>query len=302
MTSPNNPNQRARKPQQRSMALRDAIAAVAREYERMSVRQLFYQLVARGVIDKTDQAYKRVCDMAVQMRLDGTLHYRKISDGHRTRRQTYVSGSLQQALEDIHTQYRRDYWLDQPYHVEVWCEKDALSGVIQPVCDKYGLTYVATRGFPSLTLLYESAQAIIEVGKPAKIFYLGDHDASGQSISATLEERMRSFGADVSVYRLALDPYQISMYKLPTRPGKRTDSRYRAFAQKYGDACVELDAMRPDILTELVADHIAQVIDEYTRGLAMRNEELERETLACIASIGWEPGTAYHLVQGGVTK
>ena len=121
--------------------------------------------------------------------------------------------------------YRRDYWREQPRHVEVWCEKDALSGAIGPVCATYGVPYV-TRGFPSLTLLYESAHAIRGTGKPATVFYFGDHDASGHSISDCVAS-LRDFGADVTVERVALNPEQIDDYQLPTRPGKRTDSRTR---------------------------------------------------------------------------
>src|SRR5215471_1125179 len=103
----------ARKPQQRSLALRAAIGEVAREYERMSVRQLFYQLVTRGHVEKTEQAYKRVCDFAAQMRLDGSLSYRKIVDGHRSRRIPWAFDSLSQALENTYELYRRNYWLEQ---------------------------------------------------------------------------------------------------------------------------------------------------------------------------------------------
>ncbi len=79
-----------RKPQRRSLALRDAIAAIADEYERMTVRQLFYQLVSRGVVEKTEQGYKRVCDFSAQMHIDGTLPYAKLVDGHRTRQEVYA--------------------------------------------------------------------------------------------------------------------------------------------------------------------------------------------------------------------
>src|SRR5215212_4871719 len=81
---------KARKPQQRCLALREAIVAVAAEYERLSVRQLFYQLVSRGIVEKTEHAYKRVCAAAVQMRLGGSLDFRKVTDGHRSRRLVYA--------------------------------------------------------------------------------------------------------------------------------------------------------------------------------------------------------------------
>lgn len=286
---------KARRPQARTRELWDAIAAVADEYDRLSVRQLFYQLVSRGVIEKTDRAYKRTCDASAQMRLDGALPYRKIADGHRTRRTVTAHGGLGEAMENMHLLYRRNYWLDQPVQVEVWCEKDALTGVILPVCARYGVTYVATRGFPSLTLLFESAQALLATGKPARIFYFGDHDASGQQISDNLEAGLRGFGAEVLVERVALNPEQIRAHRLPTRPGKASDSRQAAFAERFGDAAVELDALPPDILTGLVEGAISTDIDPAQWRRTEAVEAAEVVTLESLAAIDWELGRAYRL-------
>lgn len=269
---------KARKPQARSLPLRDAILAVAVEYERMTLRQLFYQLVARG-FPKTDQFYKRVGDATTQLRLDGSLPYRKIADGHRARRAVFAHSNLTAALERAHELYRRNYWLEQPRGVEVWCEKDALSGVIHPVCEEWGVTFVATKGFPSLTLRYESAMAFREGGKPMHVFYFGDHDASGRAISANLEAELRQHGADVRV----------------TRPGKQTDSRQAKFAAQYGDASVELDALPPSVLEALVERCILGEIDRERWHEVERVERLERETLASIVRIPWQPGQTYNL-------
>jgi len=261
----------------------------------MSVRQLFYQLVSRGVIGKTEQAYKRVCDVSGQMRLDGSLDYRKIADGHRARRLPGAWDSMQEALTGMQALYRRNYWLDQPVGVEIWCEKDALTGVIQPICERYGVPYVATRGFPSLTLMYESAHSIRAVGKPAHVYYFGDHDASGRAISQNLEPALRAHGAEVCVTRMALEPAQIAAFDLPTRPGKLTDSRQAAFAAQYGGASVELDALPPDVLTALVDQCSWENVDEWAWSRAQHIEALERPTLASVAALGIQPGTTYRL-------
>ena len=286
---------KSRKPQARTMPLWNAILGVAAEYERMSVRQLFYQLVSRKAIDKTEAAYKRVCDIAVQMRLAGALDYRKIVDGHRSRRVGWQFSGLAHALEATHDLYRRNYWIDQPVAVEIWCEKDALTGVIQPICEQYGVPYVATRGFPSVTLIYESAQQMIARGKETRVYYFGDHDASGRAISPNLEPDMRSHGAHAIVKRIALEPYQIRYFNLPTRPGKTTDSRHAKFAERYGDASVELDALPPNILEELVRKSITDNIDQVTWRRTKEIEALERETLASIATMPFMAGVTYRL-------
>lgn len=285
---------KARTPRASSLPLRQAILDVAAQYERLTVRQLFYQLVSRG-LPKTERGYKRVGDAAVQLRLSRELPYQKITDGSRTRRPVYQHGDLGAALVRTQELYRRNHWLEQPVAVEVWCEKDALSGVIQPVCERWGVTYVATRGFPSVTLRYETAMELVHSGKPTRIYYFGDHDASGRTISANLEAELRQHGARVQVIRMALEPEQIADYRLPTRPGKQTDSRQAKFAARYGDASVELDALPPQVLEELVEECIAREIDQERWERTERVERLERETLASIVRIPWQPGQTYNL-------
>jgi hypothetical protein len=264
---------------------------VADEYELLTVRQLFYQLVSRGEVQKTERAYKRVCDATVQMRLDGSLSYGKIADGSRTRRTSISWNGMKGLLEDAAAMYRRDYWAGQACRVEIWCEKDALTGVIRPVCYEYGVTYVATRGFPSLTLVYESAVEMARAGCLFRVYYFGDHDASGRAIDRNLESELSRHGALVVVERVALEPWQIEEYRLPTRPGKTADSRHRGFAAEFGDASVELDALPPDVLTGLVRDSIVGNIDGQEWARVQRIEALERETLESVSRLRLTAGT-----------
>lgn len=267
--------------------------SVANEYKRMSVRQLFYQMVSRGYVDKTEDEYNRVQDAAVQMRLAGVLPYRKIVDGGRERRQVASYNGMDQALENTAELYRRNHWLTQVRHVEVWSEKDALSGIIFPICYEYGVPYVAARGFPSLTIRYESAQEFMRIGKPTTVFYFGDHDASGRTISDNLANEFRQHGADVTVKRMALEPYQIEAYSLPTRPGKKSDSRQPKFARQFGDESVELDALPPDVLSEIVRSCIESQIDAEEWNRIAEIEALEAMTLKSLAGAGFEPGSEY---------
>lgn len=271
---------KARTPQYKTRVLWDAILAIAGAYDQpMTVRQIFYQCVSRGVIPKTEQAYKRIADATVQLRLSGELPYQKIADGTRTRRTVNSYDSLSEVLEETRHTFRRNLWRDQDHHVEVWCEKDALSGVLLPVCQYYQVPFVACRGFPSLSLRYESASEMIRSGKPATVLYLGDHDASGQSISDNLEAELRHHGADVTVERIALNPDQVRHWNLPTRPGKASDSRQQAFARRFGDASVELDALAPNVLTTIVEDAVVDYIDaDAWRSLQM-TEAVQQQSL-----------------------
>jgi hypothetical protein len=252
---------KARKPQARTQILWDAISAIADEYERMTIRQLFYQLVSRGEVEKTEPAYKRVVAASGQMRIAGVLPYGKIADGSRQRRRVAQWSGPRILMEQAVAQYRKDYWLHQPEHIEVWCEKDALSGVLMPICEAYGVHYVATRGNPSITLIYESAMDMFRHSQPDTIIYLGDHDASGRGMSDRLEDQFAQHDLDLTVDRVAVNPDQITRYNLPTRWGKQSDSQQAKFAAKYGNASVEVDALPPDVLTGIVSEAITSRID-----------------------------------------
>lgn len=260
-----------RGPQQRSMALRNAIADVVSQYERISSRGVAYRLVSQYGLPKDERAFDMVESHLVKMRRDGTIPYEKIVDGTRTRRKVFTATSLGKAMHGFHQQYRRDYWQHQSVAVEVWCEKDALTGVLNPVCEEYGVPFVATRGFSSLTLLYESTLAMKARGKPTVVLYMGDHDPSGRCMSDGLEASLREFGADVTVRRLALEPDQIAMYRLPThgfkliakgvRRGQIADTRAAAFSERYGPQTAELDAMPPDVMVRILHLAIREYID-----------------------------------------
>ncbi|MDQ6833634.1 MAG: hypothetical protein M3008_09555 [Chloroflexota bacterium] len=285
----------ARKPQQRTLPLMAAIGAIAEEYERMTIRQLYYQLVSRRVIEKTEAEYKRVCDISAQMRIAGTLPYGKIADGNRQRRRVAQWDGPADLLETATKQYRKDRWQTQEEIVEVWCEKDALSGVLLPVCEEWGVTYVATRGNPSMTLIYESAAYLDSCDQWPTILYVGDHDASGRGISDRLGEQFHQHTQYMTVERIALEPEQIEEYSLPTRPGKKSDMQYQKFADAFGDASVEVDALPPDVLTEIVENAIVAHIDLDKWDMAGYAERAEKQSLidftANLSALGIDPST-----------
>ncbi len=271
---------KARKPQAKTLALRDRVLEVLTMAARWTLRQLFYQCTVHGVLEKTEQAYKRLSDHLVQMRLDGTVPFERIVDGHRMRRNTAGWASPIEAMEALIEQYTYDRWEDQSALVEIWCEKDALSGIILPICEEYGVTYVACKGFASISLAHETAKLFARRAKPTHVYYFGDFDPSGMHIDRSLTERLRQFGAAVKVERMALLPHQVERYQLPTRPTKKSDSRAAGFIREFGDAAIELDALPPAALEQLVRRAIEQHIDWDAWQRGELADELQRQTLS----------------------
>jgi len=248
----------------------------------MTVRQVFYQLVTRGVIVKSENEYKStVCRLLLTMRRDGRLPYNWISDNTRWMRKPRSHNSMEAALEDTARTYRRSLWKEQPAYVEVWLEKDALAGVLLEATEPWDVPLMVTRGFSSETYLYEAAQAIREQGKPAYLYFFGDHDPSGVAIIRAAETRLRAFAPEVDIHveRIAVTPEQIVMLNLPTRPTKTTDSRSRDFIGK----SVEVDAIPPSLLRTFARDCIERHIDKNLLARSQAIEERERAILRDIA-------------------
>ncbi len=146
-----------------------AIYRIAEAEEPVTVRGLFYRVMSRGLVPQTEQGYGVVQRRALQMRRDETLPYGWITDGSRLRLKPRTFSNAQAAPENTARMYRRDLWIDQGRHVEVWTEKDAIHGVISPVTTEYDVPLMISRGYSSETFLYETAEDINDEGVPAVI-------------------------------------------------------------------------------------------------------------------------------------
>jgi hypothetical protein len=184
----------------------------------------------------------------------------------------------------------------------VWCEKEALAPQIQPICERYGVHFAATRGFDSDSFARDTAKQLRSIAKPARVYYFGDHDPSGWWAAKSLEQRLFEFGANVEVYHAAVLPWQIGAWRLPTRHASKKDTRYTAFVREFGsDLAVEVDAIPPNILERLVTDAIKENIDTLAWRKAMMTEKAQRETTESVMKV-WqqlEPGATISLSGAG---
>jgi hypothetical protein len=260
---------------------------IVTELHPITVRGVFYQAEVRELVPKTDPGYDQVQRRLVKLRRAGSIPYGHITDGSRSvkgyARYTGVS-SFQERMASL---YHLDYWLLSPNHVSVWIEKDALAQTIYPVVvDKWGIDLYVNRGFTSLSYLYSAAENIIDVGKPAHIYILSDFDPSGKCAKDKVEEGLHDLvggSVEVTVYDLAVTKTQIEEWNLPSRPTKESDSRARKFIDKHGDQSVELDAIRPDVLRDLVDKPIASKWDcRHSLNTLKAIEQEERRRIATL--------------------
>lgn len=272
------PINRHRRTRQEVEEIRAALYRLLSQEKPMTVRQVFYRLVSQGVIEKTENEYNStVCRLLSEMRKAGTIPYDWIADNTRWMRKTDSYRSLSQMLTSQKKLYRRALWDNQPDYVEVWLEKDALAGVLMDVTDPWDVPLMVSRGFSSLSFLYEAASEIKAREQPAYLYYLGDFDPSGLLIPKKIEENLRAMAPECEIHfkRVAVNPEQITAMNLPTRPTKKTNSHARDF----GDQSVEVDAIPPQVLKGMVRDLIVSHINVESLRKIQAVEAMERETL-----------------------
>lgn len=259
-------------------AIRDAIYEVVAQYQPMTVRQVFYQLVSRGVLDKTEAEYKgTVCRLLADMRRSHEVPFDWIADNTRWMRKPNTYSGLESMLRYSQRTYRRALWDSQADYVEVWLEKEALAGVLVEVTSEWDVPLMVTRGYPSISFLHSAAEAIADQYKPTHLYYFGDRDPSGVDIDRFVEKSIREIAPDIDLEftRVAVTPQQIVDYNLPTRPTKKSDSRSKSFK---GES-VEVDAIEPDELRSLCRSVIVDHIDLDALERMQEVEEAERDTL-----------------------
>lgn len=250
------------------------VNAILKQYEYpLTLRQVYYRLVAAGDIDNTRSNYTSLSSILVKARERGEVDYKRIEDRVRTTIQdnyalpdpTELYARMTGQVGYMAQQYRRDPWLDQDNYVEVWLEKDALSTVVSRIAtDAYCVPVAVNRGFGSFSFIKEGAKrlASIEGDKPTHILYFGDFDPSGEDMVRDLQKRIMLYGAPgAAVHNIALNEEQITAWKLPPAPVKKSDTRAKKFIEANGDKAVELDALDPVDLQNVVKNAIEKYID-----------------------------------------
>ena len=255
---------------------------IVREFKPMTVRQIFYQAVSRGLIEKSEAEYKgTIIRLLTRMRKTGEMPFSWIADETRWVRRPTTFSSLEDALRITAETYRRSLWADTATRVEIWLEKEALAGVLYDVTHEWDVPLYVTRGYASLTYLYGAAEAIRESDKPTWIYYFGDYDPSGmdifRNIVETMDDRLESF--PLWIERVAVTEEQIEDWDLPTRPTKRTDTRSKGFD---GES-VEVDAIHPDRLRLIAQQNIREHLDTHQVEQLEAIEDAERVTLQSMA-------------------
>jgi hypothetical protein len=257
----------------------------------LTLRQLFYQTVARGLLENSFSNYKRLGNIVRNARDGGMIDWNAIED--RTREVnthtfwTNPAGIISAAAH----QYREDLWKGQRYRPEVWIEKEALLGVIEGVCTELRVPYFAHRGNTSQTLQYQAGRrfaGFIDQGLIPLVLHLADHDPNGIDMTRDNERRLALYArADIEVRRIALNMDQVEHYNPPPNFVKEADTRTSGYRERFDtDECWELDALSPAVIATLIRDEIEALINQRKWKTALTSETRGR-TLLTSAAQNW---------------
>lgn len=262
------------KPNPASLAQLKIVSGIVNEFAKdditITLRQLHYQLVSRGLGPNTQRAYKNLGNLLSRARLAGFIDWDAIEDRARRPVVWKAYDSIQQCVEAAAEGFTLKRWKSQDEYVEVWCEKDALSSVIEPICGELFCNFMIQRGYGSSSAMYESAKRLTRKadGRPTTILYLGDFDPSGEDMVRDIRDRLTLFEVDdFVVEKLALNPDQIKKWNLPPNPlksdasGRLTDSRGLGFQAEHGDESYEVDAIPPKDLQKMIRSAIMEHMD-----------------------------------------
>jgi len=249
---------------------------------RLTLRQLYYQLVSRAIIANRVQEYAKLSSVLVKGRMGGAVDWDAIEDRLRKPKLPYCVTGIKNAIDDTIEQYRLNRMEGQDNYLEIWCEKDAISNILYRITSEFHVRLMVNRGYSSCTAMHDAynrfRRARIRKQK-VKILYLGDHDPSGLDMIRDVEDRQDEFGVNPEVLHIAITREQIDEFNPPPNPAKITDPRADWYISRHGETSWEVDALPPETLHEVLRESIIALLDMDKYRAVIAQEEIDKERL-----------------------
>ncbi len=254
----------------------------------LTLRQLYYQFVGRGLMENNEKQYKRLGRLVTHAREAGEMDWFAIEDRGRQCNQRYDEEDPAAVLEDIEFQLSLNMWYRQDNYLEVWVEKQALEAVVSRPCEALHVTHMACKGYLSASESWRAGMRFrhaLNNGKKCTLVHLADHDPSGLNMTEDNADRLRMFAEEqgIEVRRIALNMDQVEQYNPPPNPAKETDSRAKGYVKKFGPHSWELDALTPGTIEQLITDTIEEYRDKDVWNKTLEEQDEKRRTSGLVA-------------------
>lgn len=271
------------------------ILRIVEEYQEQEIiqtlRGYYYDLVAERLIPNAIEIYKRIGKLISDLRYSGHIDWSAMEDRARKKEMSSQWSNVSALIKSAVYAYRLPRWQDQDKYIELFTEKDTMYSRLEPLTSKYHIPLCINRGYASSSVLYDLSKRIIdklEDGKEVVLLYVGDHDPSGLDMINDIHKRVTEFleGYEDDYYEtkfkiihVALTKEQIKEYDLPPNPAKHTDTRSNRYIQEHGSVSWEVDAMKPQIMREIVEEEILNHIDMQKYNSWIEKEEEQKQAL-----------------------
>lgn len=276
-------------PKEKTQALINQANNIITEYNAagyvLTVRQLYYQFVAKDIIENSEKSYKNLASIITKARMAGMLSWLAIEDRNRQHNGYWYDEDELNPIRDLPHYIQFDRWDRQERYVEVWVEKEALGNVVSRACKPYLVPHLSCKGYLSASEAWRAGQRFkdkIMEGKECILIHLGDHDPSGIDMTRDNKDRIdlfTGFPEHVTVTRLALNMDQVEEYKPPPNPTKITDSRAGKYIKRFGHDSWELDALDPAVIESKIQREINKYIDNDMWELVAKEEQEKKDIL-----------------------
>lgn len=250
---------------------------MAEEGYTLTLRQLYYQFVARDIIPNSEKSYKSLSKLITKAREAGLIAWDAIEDRNRAFKDYNYDEDINNVLYGLEGFIHYDLWARQDNYVEVWVEKDALVNVVERPAKRFRVPYMACKGYLSASHAWRAGQRFrekMEEGKDCVLIHLGDHDPSGLDMTRDNQDRLDLFaGYGVEVRRIALNIDQVRKYNPPPNPAKFEDPRANDYVRLHGKTSWELDALAPRVIDKMISDEIQSLITDEKSWAELQEQE-----------------------------
>jgi hypothetical protein len=286
-----------------------------------TLRTMYYQLVGANVIPNEKYTYSSLSRFTTDLRKNDVLpmdcfddNTRRIIDIYDTyyTPEQYIDNRIQRLINapaNYIAQIPR--WYKQPNYVEVWTEKDAMTGILYSLLKDRQVRLVPNRGFSGQKFIHDNLKRLETKIRLAEggfnaiqyihIIYLGDFDPSGDNMDNVIRNMFKwarkekphpyhiwKLDDGITFERLALTPEQVTEYNLASNPDLdnpesklyeklRNDPRASEFVRKYGSLLqFEVDSLygqKPQLFKKLLLDAVDKYFDQDIYDEVMAQEE-----------------------------
>ena len=269
-----------------------------------TLRSLFYWAAdSEGLIVHSQRAYTKLSEKYARYRekvgeidilSDRTREYKRFYTSDAIDIEEWLKWELKYIVERINDIWKLPRWYNQENYVAIWIEKETIA-LIERIAVEYKVDAFPSRGFASVTKLYEATKILKEIvskGKVPQVLVITDFDPSGIFIERDYRKKIEEYGASANMYRVAVNPDQILKYNIPAIPHDdpravriKRDPRYHSWL-KYCNSIgvkplvVEVDAFAgtsPRAFRELIVSWIEKFYNKSREDLKRREEEKRRK-------------------------